>query len=232
MALYPEDGLLMLSGIQHIAFCERQYALAYIEMQWAENVLTIEGRHLHEKVDDPRESDKRANTITLRSVYLASYTMGLYGRADVVELVKAIGEVDENSIVIKDKPGKWIVVPVEYKRGKPKPDERDEVQLCAQAICLEEMHGICIGKGFLYYGETRHRYEVEFTDNLRILVKNYAKRMHELFEKGLSPPPVYKPHCKSCSLLDICLPKSLEGFQSVEEYLGTIVRKTFAKPSS
>jgi len=147
-------------------------------------------------------------------------------------LVKANDKVTEDSIVIKDKPGRWTVVPVEYKRGKPKPDERDEVQLCAQAICLEEMHGICIRKGFLYYGETRHRYEVEFTDDLRILVKNYAKRMHELFEKGLSPPPVYKLHCKSCSLLDICLPKSFAGLHTVEEYLESILKQALNIPSN
>lgn len=226
-----DDGLLMLSGIQHFAFCERQYSLAYIEMQWAENVLTVEGKYLHEKVDDPMENDLRGDTVTLRSVSLTSYILGLYGRADVVELMKVFDVNAINSIVIKERPGRWNVIPVEYKRGKPKPDERDEVQLCAQAICLEEMHGIWIGKGFLYYGETRHRYEVEFTANLRILVENYAKRMHELFEKGLSPPPVYKAHCKSCSLLDICLPKNLEGLHSVEEYLGGVVRQNFDKPS-
>ncbi|MEI7726928.1 MAG: CRISPR-associated protein Cas4 [Bacteroidota bacterium] len=227
-----DDGLLMLSGIQHFSFCERQWALIHIEQQWNDNRLTVEGHFMHEKVDDPLENDLRGDTVTLRSVSLTSFTLGLYGRADVIELMKVYDGNTINSIVIKERPGRWKVIPVEYKRGKPKPDERDEVQLCAQAICLEEMHGICIGKGFLYYGETRHRHEVEFTDNLRRLVKNYAKRMHEIFDKGLSPPPVYKPHCKSCSLLDICLPKTLEGLKSVEEYLGKIVRQTFDEPSN
>lgn len=230
MTLYPDDRLLMLSGIQHIAFCERQYALAYIEMQWAENVLTVEGKYLHEKVDDPMETDKRGNTITLRSVSLTSYKLGLYGRADVIEMIKG-GDGDiKNAIVVNQRPGIWKVIPVEYKRGKPKPDECDEVQLCAQAMCLEEMYGINIDKGFLYYGETRHRHEVEFSGPLRILVAVYAERMHELFEKGLSPSPVYKPHCKSCSLLDICLPKPLGRLDNVEAYLETILNQAVDNP--
>jgi CRISPR-associated exonuclease Cas4 len=221
--LYTNDELLMLSGIQHIAFCERQYALAYIEMQWAENVLTVEGHNFHEKADDPMASDTRKDIITLRAVSLISYRLGLYGRADVVELLKADKEELENTIEVKEKPGRWKVVPVEYKRGKPKPDERDEVQLCAQAICLEDMHNIHINKGFLYYGETRHRHEVEFSDYLRSLVLRYSDNMHELFSEGITPLPVYKSHCKSCSLLNICLPKSLSGLKSVDAYLNRIV---------
>ena len=230
MELFQEEEMLMLSGIQHFAFCERQWALIHIEQQWIENKLTVEGQYLHEKVDNPLESDMRANKSTLRAVSLISHKLGLYGRADVIELTQSIIGDIKNTITILGRHGRWGMVPVEYKRGKPKPDERDEVQLCAQAICLEEMHGICLGKGFLYYGETRHRYEVEFTENLRILVKNYAKRMHELFEKGLSPPPVYKPHCKSCSLLDICLPKSFTGLHNVEEYLESILKQALNIP--
>jgi CRISPR-associated exonuclease Cas4 len=227
----PNDNLLMLSGIQHIAFCERQWALIHIEQQWAENVQTVEGHHLHAKVDDPMESDRRGDIIALRSVSLTSYTLGLYGRADVVELIKSTGDETENTIVINEKPGRWKVTPVEYKRGKPKTDERDEVQLCAQAMCLEEMYGIHLEGGFLYYGETRHRHDVEFSEQLRTLVTKFAKRMHELFENGQTPPPVYKPHCRSCSLLDVCLPKSSVGLQSVEEYLKTIFAGYNESPS-
>jgi CRISPR-associated exonuclease Cas4 len=218
MNKYSDEDLLMLSGIQHIVFCERQWALIHMEQQWSENVLTVEGHHLHERVDDPFETETRGNFITLRSVSLTSYKIGLYGRADVVELIQA-GEKDVNSIEIKGKQGRWNIVPVEYKRGKPKPDERDEVQLCAQAMSLEEMYGICIHEGFLYYGETRHRHEVELTGRLRELVEGYARCMHEIYKSGITPSSVYKPHCKSCSLVDICLPKAMGNRHSGSEYL-------------
>lgn len=214
-----EDDMLLLSGIQHIAFCERQWALIHIEQQWSENVLTIEGHHLHERVDNPLESDKRGDNIVLRAVTLSSKQLGLSGRADVVELRKVADHEHNNTIILDDHIGRWKVIPVEYKRGEPKPDERDEVQLCAQAMCLEEMHQININFGYLYYGETRRRVEVDFSEVLRTLVIDYSIRMHELYNQGITPPPVYKPHCKSCSLLDICLPKTLSFHKNVESYL-------------
>jgi CRISPR-associated exonuclease Cas4 len=215
---YGDDELLMLSGIQHFAFCERQWALIHIEQQWSENVLTVEGHHLHEKADDPFAKENRGDTSILRSLTLVSRKLGLNGIADVVELIKA-DVSDASGVEISGKTGKWLLLPVEYKRGKPKPDERDEVQLCAQAVCLEEMYKTKIDKGYLYYGETRHRHEVQFTDTLRQLVVKYTNRMHELFSKGITPAPVFKPHCKSCSLKDICLPSSLADQSSVSEYL-------------
>ncbi|MBP6871904.1 MAG: CRISPR-associated protein Cas4 [Bacteroidales bacterium] len=214
-----EDDMLLLSGIQHIAFCERQWALIHIEQQWSENVLTVEGHHLHERVDNPVESDKRGDVIVLRAVTLSSKLLGLNGRADVVELRKVANNENDNAISLDDHCGRWKVIPVEYKRGEPKPDERDEVQLCAQAMCLEEMHQVKIDFGFLYYGETRRRVEVDFSEGLRALVREYSERMHELYDQGITPLPVYKSHCKSCSLLDICLPKSLSYNNNVETYL-------------
>jgi len=219
---YSDEDLLMLSGIQHIAFCERQWAFIHIEQQWSENVLTVEGHHLHEKVDDPFEKENRDNISILRSLPLISRKLGLYGIADVVELIK-VDVADTTGVEISGKTGNWLLLPVEYKRGKPKPDERDEVQLCAQAICIEEMYKTTIGKGYLYYGETRHRHEVLFTDSLRQLVVDYADRMHELFSKGMTPAPVFKPHCKSCSLKDICLPSSLANQPAVSEYLKNVL---------
>jgi CRISPR-associated exonuclease Cas4 len=227
--MYSDDDLLMLSGIQHFAFCERQWAFIHIEQQWAENVKTIEGNHLHEKVDDPFINDVRKNTITLRSVSLISRKLGLYGIADVIEFVKS----DEiKGVRFENRKGYWQPLVVEYKRGKPKPDERDEVQLCAQAMCLEEMYcnplkqddritasDLTISNGFLFYGETRHRHEVLFTISLREKVEQYAMRMHQLFEKGLTPPAVYKPHCKTCSLIDLCMPKTFDHPRSVSSYL-------------
>ncbi|NMC60760.1 MAG: Dna2/Cas4 domain-containing protein, partial [Candidatus Methanofastidiosa archaeon] len=137
--MYIDDDLLMLSGIQHIAFCERQWALIYIEQQWSENLLTIEGHYLHEKVDDPFFSETRKDIVYLRSLPVVSYRLGLYGKADLVELCKVTGE-SENAIEFPGRVGKWKITPVEYKRGKPKTDTCDEVQLCAQALCFEEMY--------------------------------------------------------------------------------------------
>lgn len=213
--MYSDDDLLMLSGIQHIAFCERQWALIHVEQQWAENVKTTEGNHLHERVDDPMESDKRGKVITYRAFPLVSYQLGLTGRADVVELIYTC----EGGVLIEGYEGRWLLHPVEYKRGKQKPDDRDAVQVCAQAICLEEMFKIKITNGSLFYGETRRRVHVEFTTELRQTVFDHALRMHELYNDGVTPLPVYKSHCKSCSLIDICLPQNLSGKRKASDYL-------------
>lgn len=212
---YSDDDLLMLSGIQHIAFCERQFALAYIELQWQENVLTTEGNHLHERVDNPLESDKRGKVITYRAFPLISRQLGLTGRADVIELEFS----EEHGVQLEDYKGKWLLHPVEYKRGKQKPDNRDAVQVCAQAICLEEMFHIEIPRGSLFYAETRRRVIIELTQELRQSVFELARRMHELFDGGITPLPVYKSHCKSCSLIDICLPQSLSNKKNASDYL-------------
>lgn len=213
---YTDDALLMLSGVQHFLFCERQWALSYIEMQWVDNRLTVEGNWLHEHVDDPEYRTKRSSTITLRSVRLLSRSLGFYGLSDVVELRQC--EAGPNAISHPDYPGHWQMHPVEYKRGKPKENRCDEVQLCAQAICLEEMYGVCIEQGELYYGETRHRHEVVFDEVLRHLVATLAERMHLLYEAGQTPRPIYKAHCKSCSLFDLCLPKSLVKAPKASSY--------------
>jgi CRISPR-associated exonuclease Cas4 len=217
MKPYAEDELLMLSGIQHFAFCERQWALIHIEQQWAENVLTVEGQHMHERVDNPFLADMGKHLVVLRSVSLVSGKLGLYGMADVVEFL--ITDSPVNSIQLKGKEGFWQPVPIEYKRGKPKPDERDEVQLCAQAICLEEMHQISIGSGYLFYGETRHRHEVVFDDKLRNIVISYSEKMHCLFQSGTTPAPIYKTHCKSCSLQDVCMPRAFSNSSGASAYL-------------
>jgi len=212
---YDEDNLLMLSGIQHMAFCERQWAFIHIEQQWSENRLTIEGSHLHERVDDPFERDNRKGIISLRSVSLMSRALGLTGVADAIELIPA--DI-QTGIALPDKEGFWLFHPVEYKRGKPKPDDRDEVQLCAQAMCLEEMYSVFIKEGAIFYGETRHRLDVNFSNELRQRVFELVQSMHLLFSKGLTPLPVFKPHCKSCSLFDICLPQMANN-QKVTDYL-------------
>lgn len=215
---YTEENLLMLSGIQHIAFCERQWALIHMENQWTENLFTIEGYFLHERADDPFEDEIRGDLMYWRSHSLISRTLGFYGRADVVELSRTTNE-EINSISVKGREGKWLLAPVEYKRGKPKVNDCDRVQLCAQSICLEEMYHVHIPEGFLFYGQTRHRVKVEFETDLRLRVKALSERMHEIFESGITPLAEYLPHCKSCSLVDICLPKSMGNRLSGTEYL-------------
>ena len=219
MSEYSDENLLMLSGIQHIAFCERQWALIHVEQQWSENVQTVEGHFLHEKTDDPFAGETRGDLLILRAVPLISRHLGLTGRADVVELYRTENELLEGTITVESKHGRWLVIPVEYKRGKPKPDECDEVQLCAQAYALEEANNIVITKGYLYYGETRHRHEVIFSDELRKRTEELASRMHELFDAGITPRPHLASYCKSCSLFNICIPGINKNAQSVSRYI-------------
>jgi CRISPR-associated exonuclease Cas4 len=219
MSEYSDENLLMLSGIQHIAFCERQWALIHIEQQWSENVKTVEGHFLHEKTDDPFANEARGDMLILRAVPLISRRLGLTGRADVVELYRTETELSDRTIVVESKPGRWIVIPVEYKRGKPKSDECDEVQLCAQACAIEETNNIFITKGYLYYGETRHRQEVVFSEELRKRTEELASRMHELFDAGITPRPQLASYCKSCSLFNICIPGINKNAQSVSKYI-------------
>lgn len=209
--------MLMLSGIQHYAFCPRQWALIHIEQKWVENVLTVEGQYMHEKVEDPFFTESRGDFDIIRSLSLVSKNLGLYGKADVIEFIKT-GKSEVNSIILPGKAGRWKPYPVEYKRGKPKPDACDEVQLCAQAMCLEEMYHIRLQKGFIYYGKTRHRHEVIFSENLRKLVAQYSVEMHRLFHEGITPPPEPKAGCRSCSLLDICLPEPLAEGMNAQKY--------------
>ena len=215
---YSDDDLLMLSGIQHIAFCERQWALIHIEQQWQENLRTFEGRSLHERVDDPFFTESRGTMLVCRSVPLLSRILGLNGVADVVEFHKA-PEKTPSTISFADKEGFWLLYPVEYKRGKPKPDDRDAVQLCAQAICLEEMLGVTVAEGSLYYGQTRRRQIVAFDITLRKRVAELAEQMHTLFRDGITPPPRKTQSCRECSLVEICLPKIERKHHTVSRYI-------------
>ncbi|MDD2402099.1 MAG: CRISPR-associated protein Cas4 [Clostridia bacterium] len=213
---YSEDDLLALSGIQHFAFCQRQWALIHIEKQWDENLLTIEGKQLHECVDNPDFFEARGGILTARSVPLSSYVLGFYGVSDVVEFYAVM----ENGITLNGRKGKWQSVPVEYKRGKPKKDIIDVVQLCAQALCLEEMLSTNVNYGYLFYGETKHRTKVLLDEELRNKVVEYSKQMHDLFEKQYTPKAATdNKKCKSCSLADVCLPKLGKKQASVSNYV-------------
>ncbi len=203
--MYIEDDLIQLSSLQHYVFCPRQCALAYIEQIWVENRLTAEGRIMHDKVHE-EGSESRGSVRIERALTLRSLRLGLSGMADVVEFHR---QAD----------GSWQPFPVEYKRGKPKPDDSDKVQLCAQAMCLEEMLEAAIPAGAIFYGKTRRRLDVAFDDALRLKTEDIAQKTHELIESGLTPKAAYSAKCDSCSLFEICLPKTIEKQRSVEDYL-------------
>lgn len=188
---YSEEDLIQLSSLQHYAFCKRQCALIHIEMVWEENVLTAEGRVMHENVDLVR-TESRGDLKIQYGLPIRSLKLGLIGKADVVEFHKS-GTM-------------WLPYPVEYKHGGPKKNLCDKIQLCAQAICLEEMMSLEIKEGALFYGKTRKRLEVAFDDFLRNETEKAAKEVRTLIENGTTPPAEFSPKCNQCSLFNLCLP--------------------------
>lgn len=216
-AVYAEDELIAISALQHFAFCERQCALIHIEQVWAENRLTAEGRVMHERVHEVG-SENRGDFRTARGLRLRSLRLGLAGIADVVELHR-----DAAGVAVPGLRHTWRIVPVEYKRGRPKPDRCDEVQLCAQAMCLEEMLGANIPEGAIFYGQPRRRKEVSLDKELRAEVEKVTTRVHELIKSGRTPPAVYTPKCKSCSLFDLCQPLTVGAGKSARRYIGQML---------
>lgn len=211
--MYAEEDYLMLSGIQHFSFCRRQWALIHIEQQWAENYQTTAGELLHKKAHDEGSFEKRDNLLIVRGLRISSHELGISGQCDVVEFHQC-----EDGIALFGYDGTWLPVPIEYKHGTVKENNSDEVQLCAQAVCLEEMFQTNIQEGFLYYGKNRRRHRVEITESLREEVKELCKEMHELFRRGYTPSVKYSKQCKACSLENFCLPKLQKGL-NVRSYI-------------
>lgn len=213
MKEYREDEFLMLSGIQHFSFCRRQWALIHIEQQWKENYFTIDGNIMHENAHDGTFQEKRGNVLITRGMPVFSRTLGVSGVCDVVEFHK-----DPKGIFMQKYQDTYLPVPVEYKRGKPKEHDADVLQLCAQAICLEEMLVCRIEKGYLYYGETRKRTEVIFDMDLRQKVSECFQDMHAMYDRNYTPKVKTTKACRSCSLAESCLPK-LNKTISVKDYM-------------
>ena len=211
--MYSEEDFLPLSGIQHFEFCRRQWALIQIEQQWADNHLTIAGDIMHETAHDNTKTEKRNDKIIMRGVAIKSRALGLSGICDIVEFIK-----NESGIQLSGYTDLWLPHLVEYKHGEPKQGDEDKVQLCAQAICLEEMLLCTIQNGDLYYGETKRRENVVFTKDLRTKTQQLADEMHDLYKKGYTPKVRPKKYCQSCSLNNICLPK-LQKMQNVSQYI-------------
>ena len=211
---YSEDDMLMLSGIQHFAFCKRQWALAYIYQMWSDNSLTLEGSYLHRNADNPLKNRRRGDIAELHALPVASKSLGLYGVCDVVELSPS-----SDGVAVGDFDGLWNIRPVEYKRGVEKIDICDEVQLCAQAICLEELFNTKIPSGDIFYGKRARRSEVVFSDELRKSAYDLSAQMHEVFRADKAVSAEYSKKCRSCSLIDICIPKAEKRINSVSKYL-------------
>ncbi|TAL16517.1 CRISPR-associated protein Cas4 [bacterium] len=208
--MYSEDDLVQLSALQHYIFCPRQCALIHLEQLWEENRLTAEGQLMHKRADSGK-AETRGNVKKATGLLLRSLALGLSGKADVVEYLR--------------EEGGWRPYPVEYKRGRPRPDGADEVQLCAQALCLEEMTGKSIGEGALYYGEKKRRKIVPLTEKLRERTIETALGVHELLKSGKTPAPVKAAHCANCSLNETCLPDLGAKRTRVRDYISRMLRE-------
>ncbi len=210
---YNEEDFLMLSGIQHFAFCRRQWALIHIEMLWEENLRTLEGNDLHEKCHDGYSSESRKELIISRGMPIFSRTLGLSGECDIVEFRKC-----KHGITLYGKDGNFEVYPVEYKKGEPKNSDIDVLQLTAQAICLEEMLSCEIKSGAIFYGKIKRRLKVEMTAELKNKVREFSKEMHSYYAKKYVPKVKPTKSCNACSLKELCLPKILK-IKSAKSYL-------------
>lgn len=201
--MYSEDDLIPVSALADFTFCERRAALHFIENVWEDNVFTAEGTILHNRVDDVSASEVRGNVRIAHSVWLRSLALGLVGKADVVEFHKT----EADGVKLEGISGLWLPFPVEYKRGYLRHELSFAIQLCAQALCLEEMLGGNIPSGAIFYGKTRRRMDVAFDNTLRIKTQDTAIKVHELIASGITPKAEYSKKCEKCSLVELCLPK-------------------------
>ena len=223
-SMYTDDDMVMISALQHFMFCRRQCALIHLEGSWTENYLTASGRILHEHVDRVI-TETRRDIHVASSLRLVSRRLGVMGVADMVEFHCSESERDGDanvvSIHLPGRSGWWRPYPVEYKRGKPKEHRADEVQLCAQAMCLEEMLDVSIPEGALFYGEPRRRTTVVFDGALRALTESVAREAHALVQSGVTPPPVRMKGCEACSLKELCF----DGIPSARSWIAGQIEK-------
>lgn len=214
-----ERGILMLSGLQHFAYCRRQWALIHVEQQWQENLHTAEGQVFHRRAHDEEQTEVRGDTIIVRGMRVQSERLGISGICDVVEFTRS-----PDGIALAGREGRYQVHPVEYKKGAPKEHQADELQLCAQAMCLEEMLLCRIDEGSLFYGEPRRRTRVTFSPELRAQAEQMIGEMHQLDERGHTPRVKRHKGCSACSLKEICLP-GMDRVPAASAYLRAHVRE-------
>ena len=216
---YNETEYLQLSGLQHFIFCRRQWALIHIEGLWADNLRTVEGELLHFRAHDEAFHESRKDCIIVRGTRFHSRELGVSGQCDVLEFLRS-----EHGIPLKGHDGLWQPYPVEYKRGEPKNIDADRLQLCGQAMCLEEMLCCDIPQGALFYGQIRRREIVRFTDEQKNKVRTSLLEMHELVKRGYTPKVKPTKACNLCSLRDLCLPKILKQ-RSASSFLASIIQE-------
>lgn len=225
-----EDELLPISALQHLVFCERRAALVHIERLWGDNLFTAEGALIHDRPDSG-VSESRVDVRVSRGLLIRSLALGLSGKADVVEFIQVpvttdagrVGPPQRTGITLAGVHGYWRPFPVEYKRGALRHERGYEVQLCAQALCLEEMLCTSVPAGALYFAQPRRRLEVLFDDPLRTETGQAAARLREVFERRRTPPPRYGPKCHKCSMVDWCMPKAVANHRSVGRYLARAI---------
>ena len=220
--LFSESELLPVSRLADIEFCERRAALHLIEMTWEDNVHTAGGSIMHEHVHADQPPEKRGSVITVRGLWVRSLHYGLAGKADVVEMHR-VDDTDDSGAVICGHHGRWRVYPVEYKPGRLQQQMSFQIQLCAQAICLEEMLDCAVPEGAIYYGKPRRRLSVIFDDALREKTREAARRLHELVASGRTPQARYEKKCEKCSLFSTCMPKVTGACRSVRGYIAKAI---------
>lgn len=221
--MFDDEDLLPLSGVQHVVYCERRFALVHVECLWVESSATVEGHHIHERVHESF-TESRGDLRTARGLLLRSQKLGLSGKADVVEFHRVENETGKG-IRIPGVEGTWTVFPVEYKRGVLRHEQAYVVQLCAQAMALEEMFAASIPSGAVYYGKSHRREDIFFSKELREGTENSARRMHEIAVSGQTPAPVPGPKCKRCSMKDLCLPESTARSGKASAFLSRMMRE-------
>ena len=215
---YPEDDWLALSGLQHFAFCRRQWALTHIEQQWRDNYLTTAGSLEHDRAHDYSASEARGDLLIMRDLRVFSRRLGITGACDIVEFRQS-----DAGVPLQGRAGAWLPYPVEYKHGAPKQADADRLQLCAEAMCLEEMLACSIPEGALFYQQTKHRERVRLDESLRDQIVTMSGEMHDLFTRGHTPNVKPSKSCRACSLRDICLPK-LAGSRSAKQFIDEVMR--------
>uniref|UniRef100_A0A7C4CBL9 CRISPR-associated exonuclease Cas4 n=1 Tax=candidate division WOR-3 bacterium TaxID=2052148 RepID=A0A7C4CBL9_UNCW3 len=224
--MFAEDDLLPLSALQHLVFCERRAALIHIEGVWDENAATIEGSRLHDSVHDVG-TDSRGEARVARGLLLRSLELGLSGKTDMVEFhLLSADEPEASGVVLPGVSGRWRPYPVEFKRGRRRNERSYEVQVCAQALCLEEMFGVKVPEGALFYGKTMRRQKVVFDERLRRDTRKAAVRLHELFRLSQTPRANYvKNKCRQCSLYGLCLPEQVGRGRDVGCWLTRVTQE-------
>lgn len=214
-----EEDYLLLSGIQHFAFCRRQWALIHLEDQWVENERTALGRVVHHRAHDESLREKHNDVLIRRGLRVISHTLGVTGNLDVVEFHPV-----KDGAVLHGQQGFWQPYPIEYKKGEPKEGQEDCLQLCAEAMCLEEMLCCEVPEGALFYDKIKRRVVVQFDGDLRETVRKMFDEMHQLAKRGYTPRVKPKKHCNACSLKPLCVPK-LYKYKDVSAYYDACLKE-------